>query len=130
MTARSASPFDAPVCVIVTYDRVMDGTDDTPLRLRRGFRSPGQRGLVPRPRNGDQQPRLHAVAGGPRTRRDPRRPGDPEGDRPGLARRELSSQCGTPAEITGAALYLAGDASSYTTGATITVDGGMTSSRA
>ncbi|KUN57415.1 short-chain dehydrogenase [Streptomyces canus] len=48
-----------------------------------------------------------------------------------FARREFPlGRIGTPAEITGAALYLAGDASSYTTGATITVDGGMTSSHA
>ncbi len=33
---------------------------------------------------------------------------------------------GQPEEVIGAALYLASDASSYTTGATITLDGGMT----
>lgn len=33
---------------------------------------------------------------------------------------------GQPEEIVGAALYLASDASSYTTGTTITIDGGMT----
>jgi NAD(P)-dependent dehydrogenase (short-subunit alcohol dehydrogenase family) len=36
---------------------------------------------------------------------------------------------GQPEEIVGAALYLASDASSYTTGATITIDGGLTSSQ-
>jgi NAD(P)-dependent dehydrogenase (short-subunit alcohol dehydrogenase family) len=36
---------------------------------------------------------------------------------------------GKPEEIVGAALYLASDASSYTTGATITIDGGLTSPR-
>jgi NAD(P)-dependent dehydrogenase (short-subunit alcohol dehydrogenase family) len=34
-------------------------------------------------------------------------------------------RAGDPGEILGAALYLAGDASSFTTGATIRVDGGM-----
>jgi NAD(P)-dependent dehydrogenase (short-subunit alcohol dehydrogenase family) len=38
----------------------------------------------------------------------------------GVALRRL----GDPAEITGAALYLASDASSFTTGSTISVDGG------
>lgn len=33
---------------------------------------------------------------------------------------------GQPHEIVGAALYLASDASSYTTGSTIRVDGGVT----
>ncbi len=33
---------------------------------------------------------------------------------------------GEPEEIVGAALYLASDASSYTTGSVITIDGGMT----
>jgi NAD(P)-dependent dehydrogenase (short-subunit alcohol dehydrogenase family) len=36
---------------------------------------------------------------------------------------------GRPQEIVGAALYLASDASSYTTGSTVTIDGGLTSSR-
>ena len=36
---------------------------------------------------------------------------------------------GEPEEIVGAALYLASGAASYTTGSTITVDGGLTSSR-
>jgi NAD(P)-dependent dehydrogenase (short-subunit alcohol dehydrogenase family) len=36
---------------------------------------------------------------------------------------------GRPEEIVGAALYVASDASSYTNGAAIVIDGGMTSSR-
>ena len=31
---RDFRRFDAPVCVIITYDRVLDGSD-VPLRLRR-----------------------------------------------------------------------------------------------
>jgi NAD(P)-dependent dehydrogenase (short-subunit alcohol dehydrogenase family) len=36
------------------------------------------------------------------------------------------AQIGTPQDIAGAAVYLAGDAASYVTGTTITVDGGLT----
>ncbi|TQM11350.1 SDR family NAD(P)-dependent oxidoreductase [Pseudonocardia kunmingensis] len=39
--------------------------------------------------------------------------------------RSASGRPGTPEEIVGTALYLAGDASSYTTGALIRVDGGL-----
>jgi hypothetical protein len=28
---RGFREFDAPVCVIITYDRVLDGSDDTPI---------------------------------------------------------------------------------------------------
>jgi hypothetical protein len=28
---RGFRQFDAPVCVIITYDRVLDGSDDTPF---------------------------------------------------------------------------------------------------
>ena len=38
-------------------------------------------------------------------------------------------RAGRPEEIVGAALYLASDASSYTTGSTITMDGGLTTGR-
>jgi hypothetical protein len=34
---RGFRQFDAPVCVIITYDRVLDGSDDTPLQ---SFRLP------------------------------------------------------------------------------------------
>jgi NAD(P)-dependent dehydrogenase (short-subunit alcohol dehydrogenase family) len=51
------------------------------------------------------------------------------GWRPGVAekaaRRIPLSRIGDPKEIVGAALYLASDASSYTTGSILTVDGGV-----
>jgi NAD(P)-dependent dehydrogenase (short-subunit alcohol dehydrogenase family) len=46
------------------------------------------------------------------------------------ARREIPmARGGAPDEIVGAAVYLASDASKYTTGSIVTVDGGMSSSR-
>ena len=42
----------------------------------------------------------------------------------GQARRSRCSRGGEPDEVVGAALYLASDASSYTTGAVIKIDGG------
>jgi NAD(P)-dependent dehydrogenase (short-subunit alcohol dehydrogenase family) len=47
-----------------------------------------------------------------------------------MARQHIPLQRGgKPAEIVGAALYLASDASTYTNGAVIVIDGGLTSSR-
>jgi NAD(P)-dependent dehydrogenase (short-subunit alcohol dehydrogenase family) len=47
-----------------------------------------------------------------------------------MAEREIPlGRAGQPQEVVGAALYLASDASSYTNGSVITVDGGLTSSR-
>jgi NAD(P)-dependent dehydrogenase (short-subunit alcohol dehydrogenase family) len=48
-----------------------------------------------------------------------------------LAQRSIPlKRGGRPEEIVGAALFLAGDESSYVNGATITIDGGLTSSHA
>ena len=91
---RGFRQFDAPVCVIVTYDRVLDGSDDTPIRLRRGDHLPGQCRVVSRAGRGDQQPGHHAIAGRARACRDRRRPGDHEERRAGLAGRDLPGQCG------------------------------------
>jgi NAD(P)-dependent dehydrogenase (short-subunit alcohol dehydrogenase family) len=47
-----------------------------------------------------------------------------------MAEREIPlRRGGEPHEIVGAALYLASDDSSYVTGSTITLDGGITASR-
>ncbi|MCF3935228.1 SDR family oxidoreductase [Acuticoccus sp. M5D2P5] len=51
---------------------------------------------------------------------------DPAGTLKGLQDRQLMKRLGTPEEIANAILYLAGDESSFCTGAILTVDGGMT----
>jgi len=56
---RDFRRFDAPVCVIITYDRVLDGSDAVRLR-RRGDR-PSQCRLVSRVGRRDQQPGHHAT---------------------------------------------------------------------
>ena len=91
---RGFRQFDAPVCVIVTYDRVLRRQRRHALRLRRGDHRPGQRRLVARAGRGDQQPGHHAVAGGARACRHRRRPGDHEEHRAGLAGRDLPGQRG------------------------------------
>jgi nitroreductase len=57
---RGFRPFDAPVCIIVTYDRDLHGMDDAPFDC--GDR-PGQRRLVARPGRGGQQPVVREFAG-------------------------------------------------------------------
>ena len=46
-----------------------------------------------------------------------------------ISRSVPMGRAGNPREIVGAALYLASDASSYTSGSVIKVDGGLTYSR-
>ena len=83
---RGFRQFDAPVCVIVTYDRALHGMDDAPFDCGAVATALGQRRLVQRAGRGDQQPRHHAVAGGSRACRRSRRSSDHEKYRAGLAR--------------------------------------------
>ena len=66
--------FDAPVCVIVTYDRVLDGSDDSPLDCG-AVTTACQRCLVAGLGLLDQQPGHHALNGAARACRH-RRSGD------------------------------------------------------
>ncbi len=63
---RGFRQFDAPVSIVVTYDRIDPRQRHRAVRLRRRRQLPGQRRLVARPGLRDQQPGHHAVAGGAR----------------------------------------------------------------
>ena len=76
---RGFRQFDAPVCVIVTYDKELNGSDDTPFDCGAVTTA-----LVTRARMCDQQSGDHAKPGGARTRRNSGRSGDHEGGCAGL----------------------------------------------
>ncbi|MEY9696521.1 nitroreductase [Bradyrhizobium ottawaense] len=82
---RGFRQFDAPVCVIITYDRVLDGSDDTPFDCGARGDRPGQCRVVARARRRDQQPGHHAVPRGARARGHSRRSSHHEKHRAGLA---------------------------------------------
>ena len=91
---RGFRQFDAPVCVIVTYDRVLDGSDDTPFdcgavttALVNAAWSRGL-GAVINSQGIMQSPVVREHAG------NRRRSGHHEKHRAGLAGRNLSGECG------------------------------------
>ncbi len=91
---RGFRQFDAPVSIVITYDRVDPRQRHRAVRLRRRGQLHRQRRLVTRPGLRHQQPGHHAEPGGAGRSRHPRRPGDPDLHRHGLARRQLPRQCG------------------------------------
>ncbi len=83
-----------PVSIVITYDRVLLGSDIAPFDCGAVTTALAQRGLVARAGLRDQQPGHYAVAGGARTCAYSRRSGDHDLRRDGLARRRFSCQCG------------------------------------
>jgi hypothetical protein len=58
---RGFRQFDAPVCVIITYDRVLDGSDDTPFDCGAVATALVKCRLVSGTGRRDKQPGHHAI---------------------------------------------------------------------
>jgi hypothetical protein len=89
---RGFRQFDAPVSIVVTYDRSIHGGDIGPFDCGRDQRT-GERPLVARAWLRDQQPRHHAIARRSRTCRHTARSSDHDLRGDGLSRRYVSRQC-------------------------------------